>query len=200
MCGAEARTRKMSVSEIKINPEIKMEYFKKEKPPFLYHGSPNGEIEEFEPKISGGSGERYGALVYAAPDIATASIFMANIKGNWSAGRFSGVPYALIPMPWDKFIKNDAGGFIYVLPSDTFNFERGRGMGEYEWASKDKVVPIRKIQYPSALEAMLENGAHVYFVGQDTFRGIKKSEDHGLWILRQSQSENQKRGINAKAF
>lgn len=177
-----------------------MENIKKEKPLLLYHGSPRGDIEKFEPRVSGGSGEQYGALVYAAPDMATASIFMAKVEGEWSAGRFSGIPYALIPMSRDEFMKNDAGGFIYILPSDTFSFERGRGMGEYEWASKDKVVPIRKIQYSSALEAMLENGVQVYFVDQNIFRGIKKSEDHGLRILRQVQSENQKYGINAKAF
>lgn len=130
MHGAETRACGMSAN--KIGGLKKMENIKKEKPPFLYHGSPRGDIKKFEPKVSGGSGEKYGALVYAAPDMATASIFMSNVKGEWSAGRFSGVPYTLIPMSRDEFIKNDTGGCIYVLPSDTFSFERGRGMGEYE--------------------------------------------------------------------
>lgn len=177
-----------------------MENVKKEKPLFLYHGSPRGDIEEFEPRISGGSGEQYGALVYAAPDMATASIFMANVKGNWSAGRFSGVPYALIPMSRDEFIKNDAGGFIYVLSSDTFSFERSRGIGEYEWASKEKVTPIKKLEYPSALEAMLENGVQLYFMDVATYARTKESVDHGLQIVRQLQSENQRRGINVKTL
>lgn len=169
----------------------------KEKPPFLYHGSPHSEIEEFEPRISKGSGEKYGALVYATQDLATASIFMfsGRVKG-WAGGRFNDVPCVLISMSRDEFIKNDKGGYIYILPSDTFSIESGRGLGEYEWASKERVKPIKKLEYPSALDAMLENGVQVYFVDKEKYRKIEESKDYS--ILKRLESENKRRGINVK--
>ena len=58
----------------------------KKKPLFLYHGSPHKSIEEFEPRKSKGTGEELGPRVYATPDLATASAFLADIKKEWSAG------------------------------------------------------------------------------------------------------------------
>jgi hypothetical protein len=50
----------------------------KEKPPFLYHGSPKGDIEEFIPRVSSGTGDNFGARVYASPHVETACMFMAD--------------------------------------------------------------------------------------------------------------------------
>jgi len=170
----------------------------KEKPPFLYHGSPHRDIEEFEPRISKGTGEECGAMVYATPDLATASAFLTEIEKEWSAGRLDDTFYTIIPLSREEFIKNDKGGYIYVLPSVTFESDPKRGLGEYEWASKEKVKPLKKIEYASALDAMLENGVQIYFIDDKTFRQIKESNDHGLSILRNLESENQRRGINIK--
>lgn len=172
----------------------------KEKPSLLYHGSPHKGIEEFEPRISRGTGEEFGAMVYATPDLATASAFLAEVKKEWSAGRFGDTFYVCIPLSREEFIKNDKGGHIYVLPSDTFESDPKRGLGEYEWVSKTKVKPSKKIEYLSALDAMLENGVQVYFVDDDTYKKIKESKDHGLAILQNIESENQGSGINVKPF
>lgn len=179
------------------NPE-KNQSSEKEKPSILYHGSPRGEIEEFESRVSKGSGEKYGAFVYASPDLATASIFMIGVEGGWLTGRLGDVPYVLIPMPRDEFIKNDRGGYVYVLPSDTFNTEADRGLLQYEWASKEKVKPVQKLEYSSALDTMLENGIQVYFVDKDTYQKFKESKDHGHSKLIKIDSENKRRNINVK--
>jgi hypothetical protein len=172
----------------------------KEKPPLLYHGSPHGEIEEFEPKVSPGSGEKYGPLVYATPDEATARIFMMRVNGSWSAGRFWNVPYVLIPMSREEFLKNDKGGHVYVLSSEQFSSDPSRGLGEYEWASKEKVKPIEKKEYPSALQAVLESGVQVYFLDPETYKKTREANDHGFSILQQLESENQKQGIGVREF
>ncbi len=171
-----------------------------EKPPRLYHGSPNKTIEEFEPRVSKGTGEKFGALVYATSNLAIASIFLSEVKKTWSAGRFGDVPYALITVPREEFITHDKGGYVYVFSSKSFESDPKRGLGEYEWASKEKVKPIEKIEYPSALEAMLENGVQVYFVDDEMFKRIKSSQDHGLFVLQSLESENQKRSINVRLF
>ena len=180
------------------NPKSKEIMPSKEKPPFLYHGSPHKGVEEFEPRISQGTGEEFGAMVYATPDLATASAFLAEVKKEWSAGRFGDAFYVLIPYSREEFIKNDKGGHIYVLPSDTFKSDHERGLGKYEWVSKEKVKPTKKIEEPSALDAMLENGVQVYFVDDNIYKQIKESNDHGLSILKNLESENQRRGVNVK--
>ena len=116
-----------------------------EKPDFLYHGSSHKGVEEFEPRTSKGTGGKFGAMVYATPDLATASAFLAEVQKEWFAGRFGDTFYVLIPLPREEFIKSDKGGHIYVLPSDTFESDPERGLGEYEWASKISVKPIKKI-------------------------------------------------------
>ena len=182
------------------NKEREKQSQSKEKPSFLYHGSPHKGIEEFEPRISKGMGKEFGAMVYATPDLATASAFLAEVKKEWSAGRFGDTFYVIIPFPREEFIKDDKGGHIYVLPSDTFESDLKKGMGKYEWASKTSVKPTKKIEYPSALNAMLENGVQVYFVGDNTYKQIKESTDHGFLILKNLESENQRRGINVKSL
>lgn len=168
------------------------------KPRFLYHGSPNGEIEEFEPRTDTGSGKQFGPLVYASHDLTTATIFMFRFKGTMSTGRFYRIPYTIITQNRESFITNDKGGFIYYLPSDTFSSDPKRGLGQYEWASSVPVRPIKKEFYPCALDTMLANGVQVYFVDNATYAAIKNSSDHGLSILQKLESENQRRGINVR--
>lgn len=172
----------------------------KEKPPFLYHGSPHKDIEEFEPRISRGTGEEFGPMVYATPDLATASTFLAEVKKPWTAGRFGDISFTIISVPREEFIRNDKGGHIYILPSDSFESDPKKGLGEYEWASKTSVKPTKKIEYPSALDAMLENGVQVYFVDDVTYKQIEESKDHGFSILKNLESENQRRNINVKSL
>ncbi|TSC78125.1 MAG: hypothetical protein G01um101433_412 [Parcubacteria group bacterium Gr01-1014_33] len=171
-----------------------------EKPPFLYHGSPNRNIQGFEPRTSSGTGEKLGTQVYASQDMAVASIFLLNPERTWSAGKFNDVLFAVIPINRDEFIKNDKGGCIYVLPSDHFESDPKHGMGEYEWHSPQKVKPIKKMQFSSALDAAIQNGVQVYLVDKETFQRIEKSKDHGLLILQKLESENQRRGINIKSL
>lgn len=170
-----------------------------EKPQYLYHGSPNKNIEEFEPRISGGTGESHGPLVYATPDIAIASAFMADVGRSWSAGFINNIPYVVIPINRDVFLENDKGGSLYTLPSESFDFDVHRGLGRREWASKEKVRPVEKKDHESAIDTMIEHGVQVYFVGEDFFQQLKISEDKG-GILNKIESENQHRGQNIKTF
>ena len=43
---------------------------------------------------------------------------------------------------------------------------------------------------------MLENKVQVYFIDQETYKKIQESDDDGLSILKNLESENQKTGIN----
>ena len=168
----------------------------KEKPPFLYHGSTYRELEELKPQGRMHRTEE-GELLYATPDLAIASVFLVE-GAHYGCGKFGDTVYAWIIANRDEFIRNDKGGHIYVLPSDSFKINQGRGLGNYEYVSKEPVAPIKTIEYPSAVDAMIENGVQVYFIDQDTYEKIQASKDHGWSIYSKLESENQRRGINIK--
>ena len=58
--------------------------------------------------------------------------------------------------------------------------------------------PVKTIEYPSAIDAMIQNGVQVYFVDEETHKSIQKSEDHGYAIFSQLESENARRGVNVR--
>lgn len=179
-----------------------MENFKKEnimtkeKPTFLYHGSAHKNIKELEPRNKSVRDPNEGPVVFATPELALAAIFMT--KKVVESGKFDDIPYAIIIDQKESFIKNNKGGHIYIVPSSSFQNDPSKGLGEYEWVSKEKVEPLQKIEYLSSLDAMIENGVQVYFIDETTHQEIKTSKDNGLSILQNIESENQKRGINLK--
>ena len=97
----------------------------------------------------------------------------------------------------ERFEREDHGGVIYELPSDTFVHEI-RGGAKDEWTSRVSVKPTGKTEYKSALEAMLEHGVQVYFVDKSIFVKINNSKDNGMATLRTLDSENSVKNVNIK--
>lgn len=175
---------------------------KKERPKFVYHSSHNSEIEELSPRQERERDSGEGPVIFATPDKGLASAFL--VKGHndsWmKISYYNDVLVVTICANREKFIKNDKGGTLYILASDNFNFDPNRGMGEREWTSHVPAKPINKTKYNSALDAMIENGARVYFIDKKSFEEIKKSDDHGYTILLSKTSENEHRGENIKSL
>jgi hypothetical protein len=170
------------------------------KPEFVYHGSPNGDIGEFTPRISMGTGEKYGPQVYASDDFAVASMFMANVGKSWSTGEVNGILYAIIPLSKEEFIKRDTGGFIYTFSGETFSSDQKRGMGDKEWASPISVKPIDIQKVDSVFSTMIDNGVQVYFVTDEQYKEMCSSGQPRWKFLKNLKSENQIQGINVKLF
>ena len=164
----------------------------------MYHGSAHKNIEELEPKNQSVRDLEEGEVIFATPDLALATIFMINSRFQTGSGKFNDVAYCYIVSSREEFIEKDKGGHIYVLPSDSFENDPHKGLGFDEWTSKQKVKPVKTIEYDSTLNAMIENGVQVYFVDESTHTRIEQSEDHGNSILSELESENQRRGINIK--
>ncbi len=172
-----------------------------EKPKILYHGSTNGEITEFTPRLSHGTGSEHGEQVYASPSLMVASVFMAKeyIKQPWSSGFYGGAYCALITIPRDEFLQRDKGGYIYAIDSKSFSTKEGRGLDDQEYASSEPVTPETKVFYPSVLETMIELGVQVYFVNKDEYETLKDSTDDQKHLcLKKLRSENMVRGVNIK--
>lgn len=156
---------------------------KHEKPKVLYHASSNRGIEVFEPRIGKRRDENEGAQVFATPSKAMATIFLVETDDGWTkSGSMDGTPYIIISDK-ERFESLDNGGTIYSLPSDSFETDLEKGLQELEYTSRESVVPTDGESFDSALEAMLENGAKIYFVDQETFQKIQDSNDHGESIM-----------------
>ena len=90
----------------------------------------------------------------------------------------------------DEFINMDNGGVIYSVPSNTFDYDLNKGMGENEYVSRESVKPKKEEKFTSVLDTMIDNGVLVYFVNKDIFEKINKADDVGLSILKGLESEN----------
>lgn len=167
-----------------------------EKPTTLYHGSSNKEIERLEPSSKKVRDRAEGPKVFATPDKRMASVFMIGVDDSWgNSGQHNGTPFMVIS-DRERFESLDKGGAIYHLPGDTFTSDPEKGLGDLEWASSESVQPVHREDHESALEAMLNHGVQVYFVDKDTYHSFQTDHDHGLSILRTTESENQRRNIN----
>ncbi len=156
---------------------------KPEKPKVLYHGSRSGSINLFEPRLGKLRDESEGAQIFASPSKAMATLFLVDTDDTWTqSGAMDGVPYIIIS-DRERFEALDQGGYIYSLPSDSFESDSNKGLRELEYTSNDFVEPIEQEFVPSALQAMIENGVKVYFVEPDTWQAIQESEDDGEEIV-----------------
>jgi hypothetical protein len=171
----------------------KLEVERKEKPSIVYHASNNPDIKEFIPRDERARDPSEGPVVFATPDRALASAFLVeDHNDDWmQIGFYNDILVIIICSDRNEFIKKDKGGTLYALPSDSFDFDTNRGMEEREWISHSNVKPVGKNDYPSTLDAMIENGAYVFFVDKKTFNGINKAKDYGANILLNCVSENQ---------
>ncbi len=174
----------------------------KEKPEMLYVSAQTKGIKEIIPMSGRHRGGNEGPIIFSTPDKGLASIFLVEgHNDSWmEIGTFGGVPYTVICMKKEDFIKRDSGGSIYEVSSDTFDFNPNLGMGEKEWTSNTPVRPNNETEFPSALDAMINNGAYVFFVDQETFKEIQKADDHGFEILSSMTSENRRRNSNTQSF
>ena len=162
------------------------------KPKTLYVAAQTKGIKELVPIKGNYRDKNEGAVIFATPDKALASIFLIkNHNDSWTnLGYFGGILYVVIKMDRDEFLKKDRGGSIYEVSSDDFDYKVDLGMGDKEWTSSKPVKPLKETFYTSALDTMIENGVNVYFVDKETFENIKNSEDHGRGILGSLVSES----------
>lgn len=152
---------------------------KPEKPSVLFHASPNGNIDTFEPRAEKTRDEAEGPRVFATPSKALATMFLVDTDDSWvKSGTISGRPYIIISDP-ERFRQLDQGSYIYHLPSDSFETDLDKGLREFEYTSTEAVQPIEKEYFPSALNAMVDHGVKVCFADQATWQAINEAEANG---------------------
>lgn len=166
------------------------------KPRYLYHASPNRDIDIFEPRAESVRNREEGPRVFAAESPAEVSVFLVDSNDSWSqksSWRDEEGNKIIVAIYGDKkrFLKNDKGGSIYTLPSNSFAIDEEFSGSSKEWTSKEPVKHLEKTDYESGLEAMLDAGVQVYFVSIEVLKDIQEAEDHGYSILQSLKSENE---------
>ncbi|MDO8495139.1 MAG: hypothetical protein Q7S32_01240 [bacterium] len=165
----------------------------------LYHGSPHKIAGELKPVLKHSTSDHIHDLpaVFATERIDVASLFMFPVEVIHSIGFEQDIAYICIWGTSEEFLPKDKGGFVYRLPSTSFE-KIGK---KYEWQSFEEVTPGEVIEFPSVIAGMIESGVQVYFINNEmTFDKIVAEKDNRAPILRELISENQKQNINAKNF
>lgn len=162
-----------------------------DRPKYLYHASPQKNLKKIMPRANTLPRDFHkGPVVFATDDFSFSTEFIVPTDDSWAnGGAFSGVCYFVIS-DRERFAKLDNGGFIYLVPSETFERFNNR-----EWTSKEPVRVESSVYFDSGLEAMLVTGIQVYFVNSDTYSEIQNAHDHGASILNSIESENERWGL-----
>jgi hypothetical protein len=157
---------------------------KSEKPPVLFHGSPNPDIAVFEPRQEKVRDENEGPCVFGTPSRAFAALFLVEVDESWvDFGAMDETPYIVISDE-ARFRAADKGGVIYSFPSTTFETDPQKGMREMEWTSPQPVTPTKKENVASALADMVKYGVKIYFIDKATYADIQQASDGGESIVK----------------
>ena len=135
-----------------------------EKPPFLYHGSLNGDIKVLEPREGHTPAEGVGKRIYATQLPAWAAAH----SWDWSSDEgirlsIEDEDRVLLQVPRAHAERLDVPVFIYRLPSGTFNLLPG-GSG-YTFDSTEKVRTADVQKFNSVKEAVEHFGGKVVIIG-----------------------------------
>jgi hypothetical protein len=169
------------------------------KPKQLYHGSNNKFQDALKPILENGTPDRLHtrAAVFATERIDVASLFMFPVSTLHSIGFEEDIAYICIWGKYEDFAARKDLGYLYVLPSDTFE-KVGK---EYEWQSFVEVKPDEVREFDSIVDAIIQYGAQVYFIEDDfVFDKIVSDKNDRSLILQNLISENQRRNVNVKLF
>lgn len=170
-----------------------------QKPEFLYHGSTKSIDGPLTPILEHSTVDHSHTrpAVFATERKDVAAMFMFPLDTLASIGFEQDISYICIWGTREEFVSKDNGGFLYILPNDTFE-KIGK---DYEWQSFSPVTPIKIDRYSSVIEGMLENNVQVYFIDDDpTFDKIVEDKNNRALVLKNLVSENERRGINIKKF
>src|SRR3990170_2152092 len=160
------------------------------KPLYLYHASPQYNLEIVEPrKNTAPEGFKKGPVVFATDSFPFSAQFLVPHDDSWANGGAFGNTYFFLISDRKRFKKADKGGCVYLIPSRSFVKFNKR-----EWFSRSPVKTFSRVWFSSGLDAMIITKVQVYFVNLKIYEEIENSRDHGVSILNNLKSENEKRG------
>jgi bifunctional DNA-binding transcriptional regulator/antitoxin component of YhaV-PrlF toxin-antitoxin module len=212
---------------------------KKKSNRYLYHGTPKKNINILEPRVGVRMGDslnetkQKGKSIHATTNKQIATGYMLNydlwgtqLKKRWATTMHgysepklprrckSTDPYVVVIGDRAKLKKVDKGGTLFKI-NKTKSFKsaidrKDKIYGPYEYRSKRRIKPVDKIEYDSAVDAMIDNNMQVYIISKKNWKKYikfmdKDSESWKTWrspdrlsakFIKTFTSENQKRKKN----
>ncbi|WP_448989827.1 hypothetical protein [Luteitalea sp.] len=159
------------------------------KPKFLYHGSHLRGLSELHPRRFHYRDALEKDAVFASPEAAMAACFIPRCLA--AHGRFGSTFYFAAPR--DEFLDVDRGGELYVVSSELFACEPEKGLGSLEWTCYERVQPVSRLIFESALEALISYSVQVFLLSETGLDQLRSAPDSGRQLLRGIASENAKR-------
>jgi hypothetical protein len=181
-------------------------------PTVVFHGSPVKTLTDgiLKPRAVVGRPRHPDSVIFASPDIAFASMFILQAGDDWMTCGSRCTDLAQPPIYYfmcsdkERFMREDHGGAIYMLPSQPFKRYMADFIVSSEVIAHEAVKPLTSIPVESALETMLQLGVQVFFVDQVTYDSFvhAKSMDEKMRIYERINrtSENYRRGINYRSL
>jgi hypothetical protein len=149
----------------------------------LYHGSTQEIHGPLEPVLIKETEDHAHVMpmVFATERKDVAALFMFPWEILASIGFEEDVAYICIWGTKDAYMPHDRPGYVYVLPEKGF-IKQGK---DYEWQSKEAVIPNEVIVFPSVLEGMMACGVQVYFINDEAiFDQIVANKTGRMPLLR----------------
>lgn len=133
-----------------------------EKPPFVYHGSDAGTIEDFEPRKRFTPAEDVGELVYASdlPAFAAAHSFPWGTDEGFDLSINDGRIIFRVPVQFKERLMIPV--FVYKLSSEQFDWNAQESTG-HTLSSARQVKPSSIEQFSSVEEAIRHFGGEVIY-------------------------------------
>jgi hypothetical protein len=135
----------------------------------LFHGSCKKKLNELRPREQ---------FLFASHDIRVSSVFLVGAQ-RFACVKLGHVVYAFFENSLDEFLGKDRGGSIYVVRSEGFSPYPPNQSRAIEWTTAECVKPIKRIDYSSALSAMVRYGVKVSFVKPNLLDEIDCLENSG---------------------
>ncbi len=123
-------------------------------------------------------------LVFATPHQELAAMFLVPRDIETEICIYGNRYVVIINSDEESYVKQDKGGAIYSLPTDSFETDSVHGMGEIEWYSKIPVKPMSKVIYRTLIQAMDKFNVERFFVDHDTIEKIRASPSDALRLVR----------------
>ena len=157
----------------------------------LYHGSVNRDIKALEPNALHVRNANEGPVVFATPSLALASCYTFRWDDSWVHQTVDNGKVTMVIGDKERFESQNAGGAIYLVSKDRFSFDRDRGLGIYEWVSKEYILTLFKIECESSFQVMKRFGVKIYFLSPEEFSSyLKLSEQERERYLQQVQTND----------
>jgi hypothetical protein len=163
---------------------------------YLYHASPNNNLEILKPKsLTTPEDFGHGPVVFATHSLVFASQFIVPTDDSWANGGAYSNDCFFVISDRKRFEGSDKGGSIYLVSSEIFEEYNNK-----EVFSRKPVKVVSSIQFDSGLEAMIVLGVQVYFVSEKEYGQLQKEPEKGFSLLNSLTSENEKWRLDVVKF